>query len=309
MRNESDITNSKVILPKIIYRNINGGSRVRWSKPEDLEAGIRQADHVREVYDPKTGKEVEKTKLVISLVRDLSVHMQKEILFPLDIQLMAEKSANTLMQAGFIDAQKERRQEVVAKILKAASLDSQHRVNSPRSRLILSHAWVDLIRELLVSKMTENKYASIGAKLIREREFERFLLSQVASHIGLLTQPGNSFEAARNIAELKFFVRQYLSKDIMRLKPYASLAATSRFLILNTGTQDELNTLRNYIGDKADMYYGTPPFTQLSFGDQTKRLGGIKKNIEQSLDIGELFLYTKTSERANALEGYYNEKK
>lgn len=287
------------------YRKVNGQSRVRWSHPVDLEAGIRQADHVREAYDRKTGVEVEKTKGAIGLVRDLSVEFQESGLTPLEIRLMSEKAAATLTDLGFVDAVKEEKQLVVEKIMKAATLDSRTRVNSSRSRMILSNVWVDLIHELLVEKMTENKYASIQAKLIREREFERFVLGQTVSYIDEQARSSSGFENRRSVLELKQFVKKYLSSDVVKLQPYARVAAISRFLIMNTGTAEELDALRRFIGDDADMYYGTKPFMDLEKPEKTNRLTGVKQKIIQIGEIGELFLHTKTDERDAALEAYY----
>lgn len=290
------------------FKSFRNG-RVRWSKPIDIENGIRLANHVQEAYDPKTGREVEKTKQVISLVRDLSISFQKQGLVPLDIQLMAVEAGEKLAGTGFVNAEKESKQEIVGKIVRAASLDSKARVNSARSRLILSHAWVDLIKELLVGKVIENKYGSIGAKFVREREFERFVLSQVNSHIDELLRVSSSFEDRRNIRELKAFAARYLSRDVIKLKPYSVVAATSRFLIMNTGSKEELDMLKKYIGEDAGMYYGTTPFTKLDKEKQISRLKGVKSMIREGLDIGELFLHTKTSERSVALEQYYSQKK
>lgn len=284
------------------YRKFKGQSRVRWSHPVDVEAGIRQADHVREAYDPKTGNEVEKTKHVIELVRDLSHYFQQPGLTLLDFGLAATQAADTLVQTGFVDAVKEERQDVVDKIMKAASLDSLSRPNASRSRMILSHVWVDLIHELLVHKMTENKYANIQAKLIREREYERFVLGQTVLHIEEQIRASTGFEDRRSVLELKQFVNQYLGPDVVKLKPYAKKAATARFLIMNTGTKEELEALRKYIGDEADMYYATPTLVQT---DKVRRLTQIKKDISQGLEIGDLFLVTPVEEREDALEKYY----
>ncbi len=279
------------------YRKVKSRSLVRWSKLVDLEAAIRLSGHVIEAYDPKTGKEIEKTRTAISLVRSLSIRLQRSGLFPMDMQLMAEDAALELTQAGFINAQKEEKQKTVEKVMKAARLDSVNRVNPSRSRLILSHAWVDLIRELLIGKMTENKYVSIQAKLIRERELERFVLLQTASYIDELTRGQSSFEESRSAVEFKQFARQFLSNEVVKLKPYSRVAATARFLIMNTGTEEELEKLRKYIGDDAGMYRGTPPLTKLAREEQQKRLRGIKMEIVNILQEGEANLHIKTSER------------
>lgn len=288
------------------YRKIKNINRVRWSRLEDIEAGVRQADHIIDAYDPEGGKEVGKTKQVIELVKDLSKDFQQSGLTHMDIRLIAEKGALGLLQAGFINAQRSQRLEIADKITRAAQLDSKTRVNSSRSRLILSHVWVDLIRELLVGRVTEDKYTSIQAKLIREREFERFLLGQVVAHIDGLSGKTESFEDPRRLQEIKAFAREYLSPQMVKLKPYARMAAISRFLIVNTGTAEELDALRKYIGDEADMYAGTPALTSqnLSREERIRRLGGIKTMIEEGLEIGELFLHTKSEDRKEALEQY-----
>lgn len=289
------------------YRNVNGKSLVRWSHPVDVEAGIRLADHVKEAYDSATGREVERTKGAISLVKDLSVDFQKPGLAPLDIQLMSEEAAATLAKLGFIDAVKEEKLDVVKKIMRAAALDSKTRVNGPRSRMILSHVWVDLIHELLVEKMTGNKYTSIKAKLIREREFERFVLDQTVSHIDEQTQTSSSFEDRRSVLELKHFVAKYLSSDVVKLKPYSQVAAISRFLLMTTGTQAEFDLLRKYIGDKADAYRNTKPLTDPSLdrADKIIVLADVRKKIIECAEIGELFLHTETAKREEALEQYH----
>ena len=286
------------------YRKVNKQANVRWSKPEDVEAGIRMADHVREAYDPQTGREIEKTHQVVALVHSLSVAMQQEGVKPLDMQKMAEDAASQLTEAGFINAQKDSRVDTVEKIMRAANLDSRKRVNTPRSRMIVSHVWVDLIRELLVGKMTENKYSRIGAKLIREREFERFLMFQTLAHIAEMDGVTSSFEDARSSRELKMFIGRYLSRDVIKLKPYAKMAARVRFLIMNTGTEEELSQLRQYIGEEADMYRGTPPFTKLEGPDKKRRLQGVRQSLVEGLEVAELFLHTETSKREQALENY-----
>lgn len=283
-------------------RQRKGEQVIRWSKPLDLENGIRMAGRVSESYDPKTGKEMLKIKDAIQLIKGLSQSFQKPGLRSLEMDAFAKEAVDRLSQLGFVSAVNAEKQKIAEQILKAGSRDVLNRVNPARSRLILSNVWVDLIHELLVGKVTENKYASVGAKLTREREFERFVLAQVTSHIeGLLRTP-TSFEDKKNIQDFKVFVRQYLGNDVVRLKPYAKIAAVTRFLVMNTGTKAEHDLLKKYIGEEAEMYYGTKPFTELSQKEREARLKGIRFIIQEELELAEILLHTKTEDRARVIE-------
>lgn len=278
----------------VSYRERGEGYLTRWSTYPDIETAIRGAEHVREKYNIPNGEEIGKVRNVIGLVKDLSVNLQERGIAPLDMRSMAEYAAEALVQSGFDTAVKPKKIQIMEKIMSATDLDKRNRVNPSRSRLILSHAWVDLIQELLVGRRIEEKFGSVREKLIRSREFQCFLLSQAVEYIDeAVGQRTGHHEEERTIGELKTFARDYLSSQFINTKPYSQVAAISRFLITHTGTQEELIALSRYIGDNAQIFEGTPRFSHLGGGDKKRRLLQISKAITGVLKDGENALSPK----------------
>lgn len=269
--------------------------RSRWGKYKDIEAAIRGAGYVREAYGMGSGEEIGKVRKVIDLVKGLSSDLQKRGVTPLDMGLMAQDAAAALVKSGFDTAVKFEKRQILEKIMSATNLDRQNRVNPSRSRLILSHAWIDLIQELLVGQRIEDKYGSVRAKLIRSREFQRFLLSQAASYIeDAATLRRGDHEEGRTIRELKAFAQRYLSNQFINTKPYSQVAAVSRYLIMTTGTPLEKQNLAKYIGEDA-VIYDVLPMSRLTPELRKRRLAGIKGRIERVLEDGEVALVPKDS--------------
>lgn len=268
----------------------------RWGIYKDVEAAIRGTGYVAEAYG-KDGERSTNVKNVITQVRDLSRSFQRPGITLLEINQMAQVAATTLVENNYDTAVKPEKQEVVKKIMEAVRVDKLDRVNPSRSRLILSHAWVDLIQELLIDQRIEDKYSALRSALIRSREFQRFLLEQAAAYLeDAVTLRRGDYEEARTIRELKIFARRYLSNHFINTKPYSRVAAKSRFLIVHTGTQKEIGSLSGYIGNDAEIYKGTPQLSQLDGRDRKKRLSQISTAIKEVLKEGEDALVPKDNQ-------------
>lgn len=273
-------------------------SLIRWSRYSDIETAIRGAEHVRKKYDiPNNGEAIGNIRNVIDLVKDLSLELQQRGVTDIGMGLMSTKAGEVLLQNGYDTAVKPGKIKIFEQIMSATNLDSLDRVNPSRSRLILSHVWIDLIQELLVGRRVEEKYKTVREKLIRSREFQRFLLSQAAAYIDeSVSQRTGHHEEERTTGELKTFAREYLSSHFINTMPYSQVAAVSRFLIVHKGTPEEVITLSKYIGEDAQMFEGTPRLSQLDGRERKRRLSQISILIKRVLKEGEEALTPKKEE-------------
>lgn len=259
-----------------------------WLPYPDIETAIRASEHIMEKYEIPDGNEIGKVRNVIGLVKDLSSELQQRGVTEIGMGLMSTKAGEVLAENRYDTAVGPGKKKILEQIMSATNLDSLDRVNPSRSRLILSHVWIDLIQELLVGRRVEEKYRTVREKLIRSREFQRFLLSQAAAYIDeAVSQRVGHHEEEMTTRELKTFAREYLSNHFINTMPYSRVAAISRFLIMHTGTSEEVMALSKYIGEDAQMFEGTPRLSQLDGRERKRRLSQISVAIKRILEEGE----------------------
>lgn len=278
--------------------------KVIWAKSTDVESGIRRSSHIAAKYEPGTGETILNIQEVIQRIHDLSQEYHRSGITEEERQKMAEETAEVLVRTGFANATKPEKVRIMDKVLAAGQRDVLQRINPPRSRMILSNVWIDLTKELIEGRYAKEKYKSIHAKLIRERELERFFLSQVHERINQIDEEREgSREIETEISDIQNFTHQYLNPNQIRVKPYSRAAAIVRFDLFGDGAApafDEngevdrqkmnphLTILSKYIGsDEAQIYKGTPHFKSLSIKDRISRLKGAAFTIEEALNEGE----------------------
>lgn len=279
----------------------------RWSNAQDIEKAIRMANHVAEAYEKDEGEVSKNTLGVVDLVKDLSYEYQKPGITETELTERAQETANTLVATKYANARKPEKLKIKNMLLAAGQKDVLQRINPSRSRMIISNAWIDLSKELIVNRIIGEKYRTMEWKLRQERDFERFCLEQTAARIDEIeTIREGSPEFKRLLSELELFVYRYNSSDYVKAKPYSKVAAITRFLMFGNGqhaafddngnidrggTNPDLQLLAKYIGkEEAQLYWGTPKFKELKPEEKIVRLRTIASSIHQTLEEGDLNL-------------------
>lgn len=279
----------------------------RWSNAEDIEKAIRMAGHVADAYEKGQGEAAQNTLGVVDLVKNLSYGYQREGITDEGREELAQETADTLVATKYANARKPEKVKIKNMLLAAGQKDVLQRINPSRSRMIISNAWIDLSRELIVNRIIGEKYRTMEWRLRQERDFERFCLEQTAARIdeiGMVRE--GSPESKRLLHELEVFVYRYNSSEYVKAKPYSKVAAISRFLMFGDGQQavfddngridrgelnDDLTLLAKYIGkEDAQLYWGTPKFKGLKPNEKMTRLRTIAASIRQTLEEGDINL-------------------
>lgn len=291
---KSYLTSKPINSPFADYSGENYKSiqKVIWNESPDIENAIRRTEHIKTKYEPKTGEVIQGTKDVIGQIFELSDAFHQSGITEQQRIQMIENSASVLASAGFVNAKKPEKQEIVRKIMAAGSRDSLQRINPPRSRLILSNAWIDLTRELIVGRMVKEKYNGIHERLLRERQMERFLLKQTAMRLNEIKMTRDrSVERDQAFKDLSKFIYQYNSPEHIKAKPYSHAAAKVRFFRFGDGDveneNNNLQTLKKYIGDDYEAFRGMKKFDKLNTEEISKRLDDMNHEIQKAIDFGD----------------------
>ncbi len=277
-------------------------SQRRWSNPDDIETAIRMSGHIADTYKPKEGEVAKDTLGVVDHVKQLSYDYQQPGITEVERENLATQTAEILVATKFANARKPEKLKIRNMLLHAGQRDSLARLNTSRSRIIISNAWIDLSRELIVNRTIGEKYRTMEWRLMQERDMERFCLEQTVARINALNgRRTSSPEFTRLRKDLELFVYTYNSSDYIRAKPYSNIAAISRFLMFGDGQKpavdesgnvvtDEMNsdlkTLSRYIGADAGMFWGTRNFRTLTSDEQLRRLEAVGVAISQTLEEG-----------------------
>lgn len=288
------------MFPYIVRKKSPRVAYVRWSKLGTIETAIRQASHIAEQYG-KSGETTKSTLTVVDTLKGLTqAYQQSNVDEEARLQLEVETAA-ILEQTGYANATKPEKQGIATQIVSAAKRDSKERINRSRSRLILSHVWIDVSRELIVGRKAGEKYSTLRELLLRERALERFCLEQTEERIeNILSIRQGSPELEGLMRDLKLFVYTYNSGEYVKVKPYSRAAAITRFALFGdgqkqddvTGISSDVRKLAQFLGmEEALRYSGAEHFTKLSPEAQRRRLRLVQNEIAEALEKGERDLY------------------
>src|SRR3990167_2920377 len=260
-------------------------AKARWSRLPDVETAIRYTDHIAENYDKKEGIETLSILTVHRVLRDVSKELQNPPETRVPLSELEERVIEILVREGCDRAQLQDKLYIAHEMVNAVQRDKLGRENPSRTRLMLTNLQPRFTKMLLGNEQKLNKYRYIGEYLYRERERERFELSELSIAIKNISDMGKRnvelhhlLTAARNNA-----FRRIDPKNI-HVAPYVQVAAEARYLMYARNTDQDVEKLTIYVGHaRAKELSGLSSFYNLTYDEQRQRLLEIAESIDTSL--------------------------
>ena len=259
--------------------------KARWPRLPDVETAIRYTDHIAENYDKKEGIETRSILGVHRVLRDVSEELQNPPEIRVPLSELEERVIQILVREGYDRAQSRDKLYIAREMLKAVQKDIQERENPSRTRLMLANLQVRFTKMLLANEHKLNKYHYIEEHLHRERERERFELSNLSSAIKNMSNMGERNSESRHLltAARHNAFRRIDFRNI-HVAPYVQVAAEARYLMYARNSDEDVAKLAIYVGhDRAKELSGLPSFYNLTYDGQKQRLLEIAESIDTSL--------------------------
>lgn len=261
----------------------------KWPRIPSVETALRYCDHIADSYDRTHGIQTTSILAVNRLIHDLSNELQAPSGERLSLGELEQRAMQVLVRAGYDRAISADKLYMAQEVLKAVGKDSMQRENPSRSRVILANIRPRLTKVLLANENKRNKYRYLGGVLYRERESERFALSQLSGQIKDLSTMGRR-DHQRNLSESS--VRKSavgaISPVVMKVAPYVQVAAEARFLMNSRKTEEEVARLAGYVGyERALELFDLPSYYDLRSHERPQRLLEVAESIDQELEYAD----------------------
>lgn len=261
----------------------------KWARVPDAETAIRYCDHIADGYDKSHGTQTLSVLAINRLIHDLSRELQADPSVRLQASELEERAVRALVAQGYDRAVSFDKIFMANEIVRALQKDSMGRENPSRGRIILANVRPRLTKMLLGNENKRNKYRYLGAILYRERERERFALSQVSSSIkDLGSMSRRDFQSELSENAVRSGARDLISPEFIKIAPYVQVAAEARFLMTSRRTQEDIQRLGGYVGyDRAQELAELPSYYDLQPHERRQRLSEIAESIDQELEFAD----------------------
>lgn len=270
--------------------------KTRWSKLPDVETAIRYANHIAGSYAKKDGKETLAILGVHRILRDVSEELQNPPETRVPLSELEERVVQTLVRERYVSAQSKNKLYIAHEMVKAVQKDKQGRENPSRTRLMLANLQARFTKMLLANEHKLNKYHYIEGLLFRERERERFALSELSVEIKNISEMGKRNSESRHLltAVRKNAFRRISPRNI-HVAPYVQVAAEARYSMFARNSDKDTAKLAIYVGpDRAKELSGLSSFYDLTYEEQKLGLLEIAQSIDNSLEFADTRLLEAT---------------
>lgn len=263
----------------------------RYSSYPDIETAIRGVGHIIDKNKRVDGQEVENTKKVVVLMRNLISDFRSGKINKDNIGDFADKTAKTIEEAGLLGADKNIKQQLKDQLSLATQPDRLGRFNPLISRTRLASAFLKTTRELLFAKLVREKYSYFYAKLSSERDMERFYLEQAVKSIDdILGQGLKNKEYESYLWALVEYGKRYFTPEEIKVNPYRGSALAVNALLSGIRKEGrEERMLKFYFKDEANEILAARPIHQilrdvnLSQEDKRQQVLGRLANAREKL--------------------------
>ena len=142
---------------------------------------------------------------------------------------------------------------------------------------------------LLGNEQKLNKYRYIGEYLYRERERERFELSELSSAIKNISNMGKrNFESHHLLTAVRNNAFRRIDPKNIHIAPYVQVAAEARYLMHARNSDEDVEKLTIYVGhDRAKEFSRLSSFYNLTYDERRQRLLEIAESIDTSLTYAD----------------------
>ncbi len=284
----------QVSLPNFSQRDELGFDSVSiaeslWMRSPDVETAIRQARHIADSYDRKTGSETLSLLGIHRAMRGIAIELQKTHTARVSMEELEELAAKALVENGFDNVRSTDKLLVKQIILNAVKKDRIGRDNPSRTRLMLAHLYPQITKMLLGNEQKANKYRYLEGVLYGERERDRFPFQQFSQEIKRLENMGErNKEAATlaNTARRKMYSQ--IKPQRIHTSPYVQMGAQVRYLLFGKNTDADINILAKYIGrEKAEEAREIRTYYELNPLERRTRLLEISSVIDNALTLAD----------------------
>jgi len=262
----------------------------KWPRIPDAETAIRYCDHIADNYDKKNGIQTLSILEVNRLIHELSTELQVPPSERTPLSDLQAKAVKVLVEYGYDRAVNPEKIHMASEVIRALQKDSLDRENPSRGRMILVNTKKYSTKMLLGNENKRNKYRYLAGVIYREREKERFALSQVSNEIkDLVSMEERDYQRIHSENSVRERAVEGISPKVIKMAPYVQIAAEARFLMNSRKTKDDLDRLAGYVGfERAQELFSLPSYYDIKNPkDRVSRLIAISESIDRELDFAD----------------------